>query len=103
MLGETNLDAARYPELRFESSRVRAAGDTLFVSGALTIRDRTRAIVVPIIAAEEGDRIRMRGAVDIRQSDFGIRPESIAGVVKVADVVNLNLALVGSVSGRTCD
>ena len=98
-----HLDTQRYPELRFRSTAVRAAGDTLLLSGTLTIRDRTRAVELPVIVQREsGGDLRLTGALRLRQSDFGIRPESIAGVVKVADPVDLHVALRARPSDRSC-
>jgi polyisoprenoid-binding protein YceI len=51
------LDAARYPEIRFESSKVEPGTDrdTLRVTGTLTIKDQTREIVLDV---SEIDRSR---------------------------------------------
>jgi polyisoprenoid-binding protein YceI len=48
------LDAARYPEMRFESSLVEKGidRDTLRVKGFLTIRDQKREIVLDVTAVE---------------------------------------------------
>jgi polyisoprenoid-binding protein YceI len=40
------FDAARYPELRFESTAVRARGDELVVEGELTIRGVTKPVTL---------------------------------------------------------
>jgi polyisoprenoid-binding protein YceI len=98
-----NLASETYPELRFRSSSVRQSGDTLFVQGTLTIRDRMHPIELPIIVQRNTDgRWWLSGRVSIRQSEFGIRPESIARVVKVADVVDLHVGLWATPSLRNC-
>ncbi|HKI83639.1 MAG TPA: hypothetical protein VKA63_04815, partial [Candidatus Krumholzibacteria bacterium] len=42
------------------------------------------------------------GTVRIRQRDFGIEPESKAGLVKVANEVDLQFALLASPTGQLC-
>ena len=43
------LDTAAYPEMRFESSRIVAAGKNLArVTGKLTIKDVTREVTIPV-------------------------------------------------------
>jgi polyisoprenoid-binding protein YceI len=98
-----NLDSERFPELRFRSSSVRTAGDTLLVVGALTIRDRTRPVEWPVLVRRHGvDGYWLAGMIRIRQTDFGIRPESIGGVVKVADVVDIHIGLLATPTTRAC-
>ena len=91
---ENNLDSERHPQLRFESRSLRAVADTLFVRGDLTIRDQTRAVEMPILMQHRPDgSYWLAGSLSIRPSEFGIRPESIGGVVKVADVLDLHVGL----------
>lgn len=100
---QKNLDTERYPEIRFQSSSVRGAGDTLFVRGTLTIRNQTRDVELPIIMQRRaGESWWLTGTLFIRQTQFGIRPESIAGVVKVADVVDLHVGLLVTPASGVC-
>lgn len=100
---ERNLDSDRYPELRFRSSSVRAAGDTLFIQGTLTIRNQARPVELPAMVQQRGStEFWLAGLLRVRQSDFDIRPESIAGVVKVADVVDIHVGLLATVTAAGC-
>jgi hypothetical protein len=70
----------------------------------LSLHGVTRERVVPVTVeplAEGG--LRIAGIVTVRQSDFGIEPESIVGVVKVSDQVDLHFLLVAFPTGRTCE
>ena len=100
---ENNLDSERYPELRFRSSSVRAAGDTLLIQGMLTVRNLARAVELPaIVQPRAGGEFWISGMLRVRQSDFGIRPESIGGVVKVADVVDIHVGLLVIATSAEC-
>jgi polyisoprenoid-binding protein YceI len=103
MLDARHLDAAEFPEIRFESvSVVTDDWRTLEIQGRLTMRGITQDVVFPALLQEEADgRITMSTVVTIKQSAFGIKPESIAGVVKVSDAVDLHVRLTG-VAGDVC-
>jgi polyisoprenoid-binding protein YceI len=103
MLSPANLAAAQYPEVRFESTSVetKAAGSVL-LHGRLTIRDRTLPVAIPLRVANENGEFRFQGEVEVRQSDFGIKPESVGGVVKVADQVTIRFDLSARPSAEAC-
>ena len=72
------FDTERYPELRFESTAVRARGDELVVEGDLTIKDVTKPVTLTgsFVGAgidpygNERIGIELAGAVD--RTDFGL-------------------------------
>ena len=92
MIGPEVLDTQKFPSIAFESTMVEAAGaDRWNVTGRLTIHGQTRSIV--FAATRAGGRYR--GAVTIRQRDFGITPISIAGgTVKVKDELKIEFDVV---------
>lgn len=77
------LDSARYPEIRFVSTRVTPHGaDRWQVAGDLTLHGTSRPLTL-VVVRRDG---HFRGAVSLRQRDFGIQPISIiGGTVKVKD------------------
>ncbi len=79
------LEASKFPEIRFRSTRVADVVDGFDVTGRLALHGHDREIVVPLRRA--GDRFT--GDVTIHQPDFGIAPYSaILGALRVkADVV----------------
>lgn len=100
---ENNLDSERHPELRFHSRGVKAGNDTVFVMGVLTIRNQAHAVEVPVtLQQRDGGRFWLAGVLHVRQTGFGIRPESIAGVVKVADTVDIHFGLLVAATSGTC-
>ena len=60
------LEPAKYPEIRFVSTRVVPGG----VEGSLTIRDVTRPIAISVKDYE--------GTAKVKLSDFGLKPPSSA-------------------------
>lgn len=92
MLGPEVLDAERFGEITFASTRVEPEGqDRWRVVGNLAIHGRTRAVTVSV-ARRDG---RYRGGAVIRQRDFGIEPISIAGgTVNVKDELRVEFDIV---------
>lgn len=104
MLSREYLAADEYPEIRIETralrqespERIRAVGD-------ITIRGVRETIDIPMDVEEENEGgFRLRGSTVVRQSDFGIEPESIFGVVRVTDEVVLNFLLTAHPTGQAC-
>jgi polyisoprenoid-binding protein YceI len=89
MLGPRFLDAAQFPEIVFESQAVQSAGEGMLrVRGSLTLHGQTRPVPTVVwIARPDAASYRFSGEVMIKQTDYGVKPESIAGVVDVADAV----------------
>lgn len=81
------LRSAKYPEIRFESTRVSGSPDSFVVHGDLTIVGRTHPITVD--CAMVGER-RVRGTAVVAQSHWGIRPYSVfLGALKLADEIGI--------------
>jgi polyisoprenoid-binding protein YceI len=92
------LDVTRFPRITFESTNVttkRHEGATLdvVVAGLLTIRDITRPVSAPV-QVELGDRsLIANGRFSVRQTEFGIKPISISGVVAVKDTLDIAFSI----------
>jgi polyisoprenoid-binding protein YceI len=96
MLSAENLAAAQHPELRFEVTGVERSGTgDLEVEGRLTLRGRSRTVRFPVKVepGRAGGATYFSGSFTVNQTDFGIEPESIAGVVKVADPVEIRFRI----------
>jgi len=99
MAGPKVLDVARFPRIGFSSRRV--AGHVigggvyeLEVTGDLALRDVTRSLTLRLRVQVVGDTLAASGATTLRQSQFGIRPLSVAGVVKVKDELAIGFHIV---------
>ena len=92
MHGPDVLDSATYPTIHFVSERITPEGPSQWrVAGALTLHGVSRP-VGGLVTLKDG---HYRGTVAVRQSDFGIRPISIAGgAVKVKDELRIAFDIV---------
>ena len=111
MLGDKWLDAAKYPEISFESKafkNVRTAGDTTTadVTGTFILKGVTQEITVPVkltylkgklgkrVPNQKGDLLVIRADFAIKRSDFSINPGRFED--EVADSIELNLSIAGA-------
>jgi polyisoprenoid-binding protein YceI len=92
MLSDAVLDSQRFPEIRFVSHAIEASGENRFrVSGELTLHGVTLPVVVRV--EQRGDRYT--GSATVKQSEFGIKPVTVAGgTVKVKDTVEIAFEIV---------
>jgi polyisoprenoid-binding protein YceI len=89
MLGPRFLDAAQFPEIVFQSQAAESAGEGMLrVRGSLALHGQTRPVATVVrIVRPDAASYRFTGEVTIKQTDYGVKPESVAGVVDVADAV----------------
>ncbi len=70
------FDIAKYPEMKFESTRVEKRGDQLVAIGNLTIKDVTRQVELPftVDSAEVGGkkRIGVEASLPINRFDYHV-------------------------------
>ena len=97
MLSDMVLDVKTFPSITFESTSVTARGAApsldLSIAGKLTIRGVTRPVTAPVAVKISGDSLTATGKFSIKQTDFGIKPISIGGVVKVKDELNITFTI----------
>lgn len=91
MLGPKVLDAEKFPEIKFTSSRIEETASGHFrVSGALQLHGVTKALTFPVTGTPE----HYSGGTKLKQTDFGIEPVSVAGgAVKVKDEVEIEFVV----------
>jgi polyisoprenoid-binding protein YceI len=101
MQGDKVLDAQRYPKITYESTSVtltsrQASLLELSVTGRLTIRDVTQTVTAPVHVELAGGGLTANGRFEIKQSAFGIKPVSVAGVVAVKDALGIDFSIVAT-------
>jgi polyisoprenoid-binding protein YceI len=92
MRAPDQLDVARFPTIRFVSTRVgRQADGRLLVTGTLTIRGVSREVAFPAeVTSAEAGAVRGRATLSVRQSSFGYQPYRAAlGAVRNKDELTL--------------
>lgn len=97
MLGPDQLDAARFPEIRFRAAEIDRAGDGFRLAGELTLHGETKRVTLPITVREDGATLTAHGAVRVVQSDYGIVPHrALLGAIKNQDEVEIVVTLVAA-------
>jgi polyisoprenoid-binding protein YceI len=72
------FDAERHPELRFSSDRIALDGESVEVSGEITIKGVTRAIAAtgaahgPVANLQGDDSLRLQLATTVDRTEFGV-------------------------------
>ena len=88
---EKVLHAERDPELRFSAETVVVEDHHTHFTGNLTIGGQTRPIDVDVELEPAADGLHAHGTVQIRQTDYGIKPYSaLMGMLKVANEVEVD-------------
>lgn len=99
-LGPDVLDAEGYPTIEFKTLSVHASGGNhLALNGRLTLHGITRDLTVPFAVEEQDGTLRFFGTLRFRQSDFGMTPASVLGVVKVKDEMEIRFNLFSAAKG----
>lgn len=91
MLGSEQLDAAKFPTIRFVVTQVtRDAQGAWQCAGRLTLHGVTKELKFPITVSASGPRVVGEAKVRVRTSDFGVAPFSAAlGLIRNKDEVEL--------------
>jgi len=105
MLGPEVLAASRFPTVTFKSRTV--AGKTaaqgahdLTITGDLSLHGVTRSVTLPLHVEVGGDTLKASGRLVLRQTEYGIKPVTVAGVVKVKDELAIEYAFVATTARR---
>jgi polyisoprenoid-binding protein YceI len=101
MLGPKVLDASKFPAITFESTAVAGTRSTpgayqLTVRGSLMLHGVTRPVTLPLAVEVGADALKATGRMTIRQTDYGIDPVSVAGVVKVKNELAIEYTIVAT-------
>ena len=100
MAGPKVLDAARFPQVVFTSRKVagKAVGGTAYdlqVEGDLALHGVTRPLTLPIRIEKAADgTLTATARTTLKQTDYGIQPVSVAGVVNVRNELDLTFRIV---------
>lgn len=100
MLGPKVLDAAKFPEIRFTSSRIEPAAQGHYrVTGKLDLHGVSHDLTFEVTGGPE----HYHGQTKLKQTDFGIQPVSVAGgTIKVKDEIDLEFDInAADLSGGT--
>jgi polyisoprenoid-binding protein YceI len=65
------------------------------IRGDLTLHGVSRPVLVPAHVVLQNGSVTATGTTKIRQTDFGIKPITVGGVVKVEDALTIEWHLTG--------
>ncbi|NJO13513.1 MAG: YceI family protein [Gammaproteobacteria bacterium] len=95
MLKPEVLDGERYPQVKLRSAKIGGTQDAPQVTASITIKDQTHDVEVPVKIAIEGAKLKATGEFDVLQTQFGIKPFSVAlGALEVQDRLHIKFAIV---------
>jgi polyisoprenoid-binding protein YceI len=90
MLRPEVLDGDRYPEIVVRADALGGTWEQPSAEARVTLRSETRSLPVPLSVEMQGNALVARGSFRILQSEFGIKPFSVAGgAIQVADEVEV--------------
>ena len=99
---EEILETARHPEITFMSANVSATQTAegkyrVRIDGSLSLRGVTRSHTIHAQVTANGKSLRAQGEFPLRQSDYNIKPTSVAGgTLKVKDELKVSFDIVAS-------
>ncbi len=96
MLGDNNFQAARFPMLRIQSLQIVGEEPKFAARIAVELHGQAREMWLPMTVTGLPERLKVQGALVLRQSDFGIKPFSVfGGILAVHDEVVVEFTLAG--------
>lgn len=90
---DKTLNTSKHPEITFRSTGVSGAAPNLKLSGDLTISGQTRPITLDVSVQDDGAATRFSAKTVIVQTEFGVKPYSKLGALKVKDPVDIEIQL----------
>ena len=90
---EKTLQCGKHPEITFRSTAVTGSAPKVSVQGDLTIAGTTRPVTLEVTVDDAGGQATMTGTTTIVQTEFGVKPYSKLGALKVKDPVDLKVVV----------
>lgn len=93
------FDVAKYPTIRFESSKVEQQGRTLTVTGKLDMHGKQQTLSIPFKVAQGKngagvDTVAYKGKLTLDRTSYGIGTDSVAAKISLEKDVELDLLIV---------
>jgi hypothetical protein len=96
MLGESNMQAARFPTVRIHCLHISGEAPHYAAQVTVQMHGTSREMWIPLTVTGLPERLAVSGSFVLRQTDFGIHPYSVAGgLLAVKDEVVVDFSLTG--------
>lgn len=100
MLGESVLDAERYPEVVLRSLAIGGDWPMLTARVAVSLHGQTQVYDTLMEVRHDDEQLRAEGSLVIRQTDFGIEPMTVlGGLLGLQDPLGIRFVLVARAVG----
>ena len=95
LLSAAVLDLEHYPTITLQSVAIAGTRSNPNLTMRITIKDVARDVPLAVVVRKQGERIEASGEFEIKQSDFGITPFSVAlGALQVQDRLRIRFSIV---------
>lgn len=95
MLKPEVLDGDNYPEVKLRAAKIGGTLEAPQLTAHITIKDASRDVEVPVKIAVADAKLRASGEFDVLQTDFGIKPYSVAlGALEVQDRLHIKFTVI---------
>ncbi len=90
---DKTLNTSKHQEITFKSTGVSGAAPNLKLTGNLTISGQTSPVTLDVSVQDAGGDVKLSGRTALNHSDFGVKPYSKLGALKIKDGVDLAIEL----------
>ena len=90
---DKTLNTGRHSEITFRSTAVSGQAPSLALKGDLTISGSTRPVTLAVTVQDGPSETGLTGRTKLTHSDFGIKPYSKLGVLKIKDEVDVEVTV----------
>lgn len=90
---DKTIQSAKHPSITFRSTAVSGSAPRIRLTGDLTIAGNTRPVTLEVSVEDAAGETRLTGRTTLVQSDFGVKPYSKLGALKVKDPVDLEFSV----------
>lgn len=95
MLRPEVLDGEQYPNVTLQSTAISGTRASPLLTLHITIKNASHDVSVPVKLTETAEGLTASGQFDLKQTDFGITPFSIAlGALKVVDAMHIKFSII---------
>jgi polyisoprenoid-binding protein YceI len=97
VVGKLWFDAKTHPRAKFVSTAVKPLGGNRFeVTGQMSIKGRTRAVVVPATFRQDGANGVFEGTLTIKRADYAVGEGMWADFTAVANEIDIRFRIVAA-------
>lgn len=87
------LQTGKFPHMTFQSTTVAGGPAEFSVEGDLTIAGNTKVITLSVTLQASPDETQATAKTQFKQTDFGVKPYSKLGALKVKDEVDMQIVV----------